>query len=322
MKTKKSHFLDYLAVIRPTLLFPVWTLLFLGYYRGLLNSSDALLTNPRLFGLPVILRPELEIAKTILLFSMLMGAVYIINELFDVSNDAINNRINFVVRGNVDVKVLTIEIALLIMGAITLAVWWFLEVPFYLPLMGLSLSLGLAYSILPMRLKGRPILDLLANAIGYGTIAFSLGWISGSNFSKCTLLYSLPYLLSVGATFINTTLPDLKGDRTNNDITTGVFLGVRRASITSVLVLILAMLSAIWLRDFIAFFAILLSLPLFVYAAVKRKNNVILLTTKLGILILLLITCVFIPPYFFLFAGTTLVVKLYYFVRFGVKYPF
>ena len=253
---------------------------------------------------------------------MLAGAAYIINQLFDVSNDAINNRINFVVRGNVDVKVLAIEIALLTMGATTLAVWWFLGVPFYLPLMGLSLSLGLAYSIPPMRLKGRPILDLLANAIGYGTIAFSLGWISGSNFSKYPLLYSLPYLLGVGATFINTTLPDLKGDRANNDITTGVFLGVKRASITSVLVLILAMLSAIGLRDFIASFAIFLSLPLFVYAAVKRKTNVIRLTTKLGILILLLITCVFIPPYFFLFAGTTLAVKLYYFVRFGVKYPF
>ena len=40
------------------------------------------------------------------------------------------------------------------------------------------------------------------------------------------------------------------------------------------------------------------------------------------ILILSLVTCVIIPCYFLLLIGTTIAVKLYYSLRFGIKYPF
>ena len=323
IKKKLDFFqpLDYLAVIRPTLLFPVWTLLLLGYYRGL-NFSNALLSNLRLFGLPIILTPNLEIVKTILLFSMLMGAAYIVNQIVDAPTDDVNDKLYLVAGGYVNVKILIIEATLLTIGAIVLELCWFRSVQFYLPLIGLSIILGWIYSVPPVRLKGRPILDLLANAIGYGTIAFSLGWISGTNFSGHTLHNSLPYLLCVGATFINTTLPDIEGDKANNDITTGVFLGIKRACALSVTLLILAILSSVFSGDFIALTATSLSLPVFVYTAVKPKINVILLTNKIGILILSLVTCVIIPCYFLLLIGTTIAVKLYYSLRFGIKYPF
>jgi len=321
---KKSGFpqiLDYLAVIRPTLLFPVWTLLLLGYYRGQVFSG-ALSSNLHLFGLPIILKPSLEIVETILLFSMLMGAVYIINQITDAPTDNVNRKLYLVAQGFVDVKVLIIETTLLAIGAIVLGIYWFGNVLLYLSLIVLSIILGWIYSVPPVRLKGRPVLDLFANATGYGTVAFSLGWISGTNFSDSTLLNSLPYLLCVGATFINTTLPDIEGDKANEDITTGVFLGVKRATALSVILLIFAILSSIFLKDFIALVATSLSLPFFVYAAIKPKINVILMTNKIGILILSLVICLFIPCYFLLLVGTTIAVKLYYSVRFGIKYPF
>lgn len=321
---KKSFFfqtLDYLAVIRPTLLFPVWTLLLLGYYRSA-DLSGALLSNPHLLNFAIILTPCLKITETILLFSMLMGAVYIVNQIADAETDNLNDKLYLVAQGYVDVKILIIETALLTIGSIVLSSYCFRNVRFYLPLIITSMILGWIYSVPPVRLKGRPILDLLANSIGYGTIAFSLGWISVANFSIQTLSNSLPYLLCVGATFINTTLPDIKGDQANNDITTGVFLGAKRASVLSVIFLIFAILSSIFSGDFVALIATSLSLPFFVYAAVRPKISVILLTNKIGILILSLVTCVLIPSYFLLLVGTTIAVKLYYLVRFGVKYPF
>lgn len=329
---KKSFFiqtLDYLAVIRPTLLFPVWTLLLLGHYRSA-DLSGAWSSNPRLLNFAIVLTPCLEITETILLFSMLMGAVYIVNQIADAPTDNLNDKLYLVAQGYVDVKSLIIEAALLTIGSIILSSYWFRNVRFYLPLIITSIILGWIYSVPPVRLKSRPILDLLANSIGYGTIAFSLGWISVANpslrsrtcFSIQTLSNSLPYLLCVGATFINTTLPDIKGDQANNDITTGVFLGAKRASVLSVIFLIFAILSSIFSGDWVALIAVSISLPFFVYAAARPKINVILLTNKVGILILSLVTCVLIPSYFLLLVGTTIAVKLYYLVRFGVKYPF
>lgn len=321
-KNRALKTLDYLAVIRPTLLFPVWTLLLLGYYRGL-DFSNSLQTNPRLFDLPIVLTPSLDIARTVLLFSMLMGAVYIVNQIADAPTDALNDKLYLVAQGYVDIKILITEAILLTVGAVILGIYWFGEVQLlYLSLIGLSFITGWIYSVPPVRLKGRPILDLFANAIGYGTVAFSLGWVSVAKFSGHTLYNSLPYLLCVGATFINTTLPDIKGDKANGDITTGVFLGIKRASILSVILLVFAILASVFLEDFIALTATSLSLPFFVYTAVKKKINVILLTNKIGILILSLVTCVIIPCYFLLLVGTIIAVKLYYSLRFGIKYPF
>lgn len=321
IKSKIIKILDYLAVIRPTLLFPVWTLLLLGYYRGL-SFSNALTDNPRLFNILVILTPSIEIVKTILLFSMLMGTVYIINQITDAPTDSLNDKLYLVADGYINIKILIVEAVFLSIGGIVLGIYWFGDVVFYLPLIGLSLIIGWIYSVPPIRLKSRPIFDLLANAIGYGTIAFSLGWLAETRFSIHTLLNSLPYLLCVGSTFITTTLPDIKGDRANNDITTGVFLGIKRTCFLSAILLVLAVIVSILFKDFIAFTATLLSLPLFIYTAFKPEINVILLTNKIGILILSLITCALIPCYFLLLIGTIIAVKLYYSLRFEIKYPF
>jgi len=319
---KKVNLLDYIAVIRPTLLFPVWTLLLLGYYRGLLNLPQNYQTDLKLFDFPIILIPQIEIVKMLLLFSMIMSAVYIINQMSDIPTDAVNDKLYLVAQGYVSVKLLIIEIIFLTVGSVILSIYWFGKFGNYFLLIGLSLILGWIYSVPPLRLKGRPILDLLANSVGYGIIAFTIGWISVNVFSRYTLYSSLPYMLCVGATFINTTLPDIEGDRANNDITTGVFLGIRLSSILSVILLIFAILSSIFLKDFIALTATTLSLPFFIYAAIKPKNNIILLTNKIGILILSVIIGIFIPIYFLFLFGTIIAIKLYYHYRFGVKYPF
>jgi 4-hydroxybenzoate polyprenyltransferase len=281
---------------------------------------------------------------------MLMGAVYIINQISDRETDETNKKLYLVAQGYVKLSLLKLEVAFLLIAAVVWAIGWFgdnlsyliliaLSVAFlliaavvwaigwfgdnlsYLILIALSVVLGATYSVRPFRLKGKPFLDLFANAIGYGGIAFLIGWRTVAPLDTYALLRTIPYILCVGAAFVNTTLPDLKGDQAYGDRTTGVILGVRRSCQLSIFLLAGAILSAWWLKDVIPLITGLFCLPLFVYMNFRRHRSVIILATRAGILILSLITCVLIPYYFILFAGSLFFVRWYYSARFGIKYP-
>jgi 1,4-dihydroxy-2-naphthoate octaprenyltransferase len=83
------------------------------------------------------------------------------------------------------------------------AIGWFGDNLSYLILIALSVVLGATYSVRPFRLKGKPFLDLFANAIGYGGIAFLIGWRTVAPLDTYALLRTIPYILCVGAAFVN-----------------------------------------------------------------------------------------------------------------------
>ena len=316
------HALDYIIVLRPTLLFPVWTLVLLGYYHGSSHTSFRVKIGLVPEAIPIHLQLNTRILGTICLYSMLMGATYIINQIADRETDEANNKLYLVARGDVKLPILKLEVGLLFAASIAWAIAWFHDNRGYLILIAVSIILGLIYSVRPLRLKGKPILDLLANALGYGSIAFLVGWGTTAQIGIDALSRTLPYVLCVGAAFINTTLPDLKGDSAYGDCTTGVLLGVRRSCQLSLILIVAATLSAWWVRDAIALITGILCLPFFVYMNFMPKRPVIILTTRIGILILSLITCIVVPPYLILFVCTLLLVRWYYAARFGIKYPF
>jgi len=315
---------DYLAVIRPTLLLPGWTMVLLGYYHRLLHSGIALKHSP------FILNPDTEIWKTLLLYSMLMSSAYIVNQITDAKTDDINNKLYLVAQGHVKPKLIKIESIILLFGGILLAFYWFTTNRFYLILIIMSIILGMMYSVPPVRLKGKPFLDLLSNALGFGFIAFAVGWTTSSKFlmqslnESFMLLFTsaLPYIFCVGAVFVNTTLLDLKGDERAGDKTVGIVLGVKKSCFLSTLLLITALVLSIMLKDYVALIVSLLCLPVFIYMTLTRKFSAIAVATKLGILSLALSVFILIPYYLPLLVGTLLAVKYYYFKRFGIKYPF
>ena len=53
----------------------------------------------------------------------------------------------------------------------------------------------------------------------------------------------------------------------------------------------------------------------------KKEIKTIILSTRIGILVLSLIVCILIPMYAILFASTIFLVRWYYAVRLGIKYP-
>ena len=295
---------DYLLVLRPTLLFPVWTLVLLGHYHGTAHMSHSFKFEILAAEIPVYLNLDARVWVTLCLYSMLAS-----------------DKLYLVADGYVKLPLIKLEAAVLFLASIVWAVVWFHRSWAYLALIALSTVLGVIYSVQPFRLKGKPILDLLANAIGYGGIAFLLGWAATAKLNAEALQRAIPYMFCVGAAFVNTTLPDLKGDSAHGDRTTGVLLGVRRACQLSLFLLVIAILSAWIVKDAIALISGLVSVPFFVYMNITPKRQAIILATRVGILMLSLVACILIPPYFILFGCAMLFVRWYYSARFDIVYP-
>ena len=93
------HLLDYIAILRPLLLIPGWTMLLLGYYKGLRGALVAQGSLPLIGNMPIVLRPDNEILITFLLYSLLMGAGYILNQISDSQTDEINDKLHLVAQG-------------------------------------------------------------------------------------------------------------------------------------------------------------------------------------------------------------------------------
>ena len=139
---------------------------------------------------------------------MLSGGCYIVNQIADRETDEVNGKLYLIERGYVRITILKLEATILILGAIIWSILLFRNNIPYLVLIAISIVLGLMYSVRPIRLKGKPIIDLIANAIGYGCVAFLIGWVSVLSISLVALQSSIPYVLCVAAAFVNTTLPN------------------------------------------------------------------------------------------------------------------
>lgn len=303
--------LDYLMVLRPTLFIPLWSLMLAGYLRA---ATDGPLP-------PFILKPPAPLLLGIAPLSMLMGFVHILNQIADVESDAANKKLYLVAGGYVRMKFLVLEMALLMAGAWAAAWLAYRGDPLPPIILAASAALGVIYSVRPIRLKGRPFLDLLANAFGYGVLAFGMGWLAAGRGAEGMWIGSIPYFLSVGSIFVNTTLPDLKGDLASGDRTIGAVLGMRGSMILSSALLGCALASGAALRDPIALGAVLISLPAHVKMVASRSVPSILAANKWGVLSLSIAVGIFAPVYLLWLAFIILMTRLYYKHRFGIKYP-
>jgi len=92
----KDTILDHLFILRPMLHLPVWTIAILGYYSHHPAESG-----------------RLDIPILLLLGSGLFGAVFLINQIFDIESDRINNKLHFLPKGYVKINIAWIMIVLL-----------------------------------------------------------------------------------------------------------------------------------------------------------------------------------------------------------------
>ncbi len=307
--------LDYLFLTRPTLLFPVWAFLLIGFHRG---GFRGLVDFQPILAFP----PALLVG--FLAYSLLMAATYVVNQIFDRETDRQNRKLFLLADGILPVSGAWAFTALLVLGsfALLLPLWASPGFPWILGLWAASGLLGMAYSVPPLRLKARPFWDLLANALGYGGLNVLFGRALAGPVPLRAGWETLPYVLAVGAVFLLTTLADVPGDRATGARTTGVVLGERLTAILALLLLSSALLAAGLLGCPLVFWAALLSWPLFLWTLGRPQDpqRVTFAFRGSGALFGLLVALKF-PIYLVLGALTVFAMKLYYRHRFGLSDP-
>ncbi len=298
---------DYIFVLRPILLIPCWNFLLIGSY---LAKGEGGFTEKIVLGL--------------FIYTFVMGGAYILNQIMDIETDRVNKKLFLLSEGYIPIKYAYIEMLVLWIVAIFFSLKFDMIFFFFIII---SIIMGIFYSVPPIKLKGRPILDTLSNGFGYGVINLSVGWLLIRPFDWDMFSRFIPYFLSLSAFFINTTIVDMEGDRRAKELTTAIFLGENISSIISTILMIGGVVVAYIYKDFVCLIPAAISLPLFVYVAIYSllKNRVhrklTIASFRLHGLIFTLITAFLYPLYFLILIAVLIGMRVYYKSRFGILYP-
>jgi 4-hydroxybenzoate polyprenyltransferase len=251
-------------------------------------------------------------------YSLLLGWSYVLNQIFDVEGDRINDKLFFLPRSIISLRYAWIFAHAALIASVLMAIP--LGTSYHI-LFGISLLLGYAYSGPPFRLKDRPFLDVLSNALGYGGLNLLVGISLTAPLSARFTLHVAVYVLAVAAVFLNTTIPDIKGDRQAGKRSTGVLLGRNRTlGLSSGLFLVVLVLSWI-VRDPISLTAGGFGL-LFTVLALHRPGDLFpKLAFRVPSAVFLLSVALRYPPLLVLLVLTLVSLRLYYKWRFGLLYP-
>jgi 4-hydroxybenzoate polyprenyltransferase len=305
---------DYVFVLRPLILIPAWSFFLLGAKAG----ADLSLPFQARWGFP----------GGFACLSAIMIMAYLLNQIFDQESDRRNEKCQFLSRGIFTVRTIVLMATCFFLVASYL--FRTVESSQRVPLV-LALILSLIYSLPPLRLVARPFADLLANAVGYGGIAYSIGFGAFAPISVDMVLRAAPYFFLVGATFLYTTILDVEGDRDSGKITTTVVLGVKRstdlACFLAVAGLIWAVIFSLWkYGDWLAPLIMAVAVLIFVFGVVQYRSSAA--STKTGSNVVqaatVLVTvpaAILWPVYLLLVVPLVIVSRYYYRMRFGLDYP-
>lgn len=303
--------LDFIFFMRPVILVPLWSFILIGYY----HSYNSVQLNT-LFYLDL----SLSLVIKSILSTFIMGNIYIINQIYDRDTDALNRKLFFIPSNIITLKQAKLQILYLLIVFI-LGIFIFKLDLYFILFNVILLILGLCYSIPPLQFKSRPGLDLIVNTIGYGWLAFFIGWTSDKQPSQEMFMLSLPYFIFMAAVYINTTLVDFEGDKSSGLLTTGVYLGKNKASTISLLIVLLTLILSYIQRNWIIFSVVGVSLPLFIRASIKKDRKNFLISVQIpGWLFVIFLGLIY--PYYLLFIICLyLLTKFYYKLRFNMNYP-
>jgi 4-hydroxybenzoate polyprenyltransferase len=314
---------DFIFVMRPLILIPAWSFYLLGMRAGRIEAHG----EPPVGG---------AVTGFVCLTAILITA-YLINQVFDRESDRLNEKGHYLTRGLLSVRtVVLMSVVFFAVASVTFRSVASLQ---RLPLAA-ALIVSLAYSLPPIRLCARPFADLAANAVGYGGLAFVIGFVSQSDTILASWMRAVPWILMVGATFLHTTILDVDGDGRSGKITTSVKIGVGWSALVS---LLLAAAGTGWAwavswnsrGDLLSPVVLTISLIAFFYAYVRIRplcsdgadaaagelhrvssNAVQLATfTATGAAVM------FAPLYLVVLVPLVILSRVYYRARFGLHYP-
>jgi 4-hydroxybenzoate polyprenyltransferase len=305
--------IDGFFVLRPVVLIPVWGFALFGYYQGKGLS---------LFDISACWsHPEIIPFSMIMVFSLSVGCVYVLNQIADIAADRENGGFPLLASGVVSLPQAYVAASLSALLSILLPL-----LTGYLTLALLSIAAiitGLLYSFKPTYFSGRPFLDFLANAFGFGMIAFACGWYCSGNqfFTLRFFNAALPYFFLMCAGSISSTIPDILGDRATGKKTTAVLLGARNAHVLALVFLCLATIDSLFVKDLLALFCSGASLPIYILYHCFPKKILEESTYKIGGALCMFAAALFTPWFIIFGCATAFATWMYFRYRHHVSYP-
>jgi len=293
--------LDYLFMLRPTLMFPLWTMVLAGFQ---LSPSETELTAGRW-------------ALLALSTTALFGLVYLLNQMQDRAGDRVNQKLALVAHDLVSRKVQWgMAIALIVISPLSLVLAGYGHVG--LLLTAVFAVAGFLYNFTPLALEKTPVGGILAGVAG--------SWLLlrlGEAFAEVTpsVIAEMPYILAFTASCILTSLPDMKGDVVSGKKTVSVAYGARFTIGAGALLIAAAGVGAALLNEWILVAAALGGGVFVAWGWAVGSIPSAVLGNKLAIFILAVGVAVQFP----VFLGAIVVyyplARWYHRVRFDLDYP-
>lgn len=306
--------IDSFMATRPVLLIPVWGFCALGFRSGMRIDNYTGIAD-------CWQRNSLIYYMLLLIFSLSVAAVYVMNQLSDIEVDKKNGGMPLIANGIVSVKAAWGMVA----GCSAISIITPLLMKHYVLALAAAAALltGVVYCFKPFRFSGRPILDFISNAFGYGVVAFGAGWnLAGKEiFSIAFIINALPYFLLMCGGSISSTIPDIEGDRFDKKNTTAVTFGILPSHILAMTLIFGAAAAGYLMHDSVALVCAGLSLPCYFGYLFYRKAILIEATYKIGGALCMIAAFIslpyFIPVACVVFSATW----LYFRIRHGISYP-
>lgn len=303
---------DYLFLMRPAALVPLWIFYFAGY--GLARAAAG----------PTGSAVESAFALTgdaflgLLVMTAALAGGYLLNQVADREGDRLNRKLFLLSGGVIPIRRVWLQFGALWAIAAVLSV----QLPWSFKwLVVASVALCVTYSLPPVHAKARFPLDLVWNGIGFGGLSAAAGWATVSPLNPAVLGPCTCYALAVAGIIASTTVPDIEGDRASRLRTTAVVLGDRSASILSLSLVAVAALVGAVARDLPGVLGSAASLPLLVRAHVTRARADRTAANQVAVGAFAVAVAARSVYPIVLLAAVTVVSRAYYRRRFGFAYP-
>ncbi len=320
-----ERILDKIFLNRIFMHYPFAAILLLGGYYSISRSPgfhELSFIRKYLF----INLPNGRLFVSFILFFIMMGGTYILNQIVDRESDRINRKNFFISDGHISINSAVIQLIFQYLITITAV--------FYLSLIGffkggilyflvflLSVIFGIMYSLPPIRLNAKPGLDMLANAIGYGLLNFSAGYLALGVFSNDIIKIAIPLTIIGLGGFGSTTIADIPGDKLDGKISIGVLIGERNTYILSIILFFIAAVTSLIINNPFTFIASVIPIPFQIWAMIKKGRRAALISMRVSNAPLVIISFLMFPIYFIGFIIIFLLTRIYYKKRFKLTYP-
>lgn len=292
---------DSLFVLRPTLMFPLLTMILVGYHIAPVKMTLgwqrwALLT---------------------VAFCALFGLGYLLNQLRDRVSDRHNGKLFLIDSEALSRRHLRLEAVLLTVCApLALIAAGFGHIVLWAAVM--FLVGGILYNYSPLALQDKPWGGILAGLVGGWLLLRVGGALAGEPGSWWR---EAPYIIAFTSACLLTTLPDREGDLYTGKMTFAVVYGAR-ATITFALTgFLLAALWGILGRDWVIALPAAASFPILLIGRRLSSVPLAVKANKVAIFALSLMVGLFYPLYLAVIVLYYPLARWYYRHRFGLNYP-